>query len=506
MTATATDTGLEFPKLPLARTLQALFLILPCILASIIASASRPGSIIVLCFLLPLALPLRDLWPRRRELRVQFQTLMAAGALLGVALEPGWLNLTVSWLLVVGLAIEARSEGTHAALAGLRAVAWAIAVSPFGVLFASATAALRLPVKASHISRIPFTSLVLPVLAVLVFAPLLAAANPRFEDLLSSLDFGNPLAWLDHLAALLFTFESFIFLPTLLMLWPVLHGKNAARTTVLDDTAQAPLWHVTFFKPLAVATTLVLLNLMFAIENSLDIQHLWLDPRVVGSYSHPEYVHRGAYTLIFTAALAGLLMLTALRKGTATEASPLVRLLVYGFAAQNLLLVASSAQRTLLYIDAYGWTEWRVSGLAWMALVFFGLLTIFWRVAKNRDSRWLVNTNIFAATVMLVGFSLWDMQGYIIERNVARAMGEAAPMLDSSYVNELSTNALPALRRYQSFLASQHHPNSTLQASLPILAESRRIALVIYNLDRTGPWHQSDWQSWTLRDAAMAQN
>ena len=68
--------------------------------------------------------------------------------------------------------------------------------------------------------------------------------------------------------------------------------------------------------------------------------------------NYAEYVHRGSYTLIATAILAGMLVIFALQPGSRSEASVPVRWLVYLWTAQNVFLVASSAKRTLSYIDA----------------------------------------------------------------------------------------------------------------------------------------------------------
>jgi hypothetical protein len=486
------------PKGAAAAIIRWLALLLPCILAGILAGSVQLGSALALCFLPPLALIIHDLGTHWRKGRIILQLALVAGAILGVALEPGWLNVTMAWVLLVALAIEARSPGTHAPLQALSATIAAIIASPFWIALAASMAPVLLFMKIGSLRRIPFASLVLPILAAVVFAPLLAHANPEFERLLLSLDFADPIALLDRLFSLLISSETIVFVIALMMIWPVLRGTNTARTATAASDIKAPFWHATFFKPGAVVSTLVLLNLMFGIENAIDLQNLWLSPLEPGSYHHASYVHRGAYTLILTATLAGALMLTALRKGTATEASPTVRALVYVFVAQNLLLVASSVQRTLLYIADYGWTEWRVSGLIWMALVFFGIACIVWRVAKNRDSWWLINTNLIATVVLLVGVGLWNMQGFIAEQNVERELARDAARLDMNYVAGLASNALPALVRYESALINRNRPQTPVEAEWINQTEVRQVGGLIQSLETKRLERQADWRSWTL--------
>jgi hypothetical protein len=68
---------------------------------------------------------------------------------------------------------------------------------------------------------------------------------------------------------------------------------------------------------------------------------------------------------------------------------------------QNLLLVASSILRTLDYIDVFTLTQLRIAALAWMLLVAAGLGLIWWRIVKDKSSRWLINANAASAGLML---------------------------------------------------------------------------------------------------------
>src|SRR3546814_2069336 len=61
----------------------------------------------------------------------------------------------------------------------------------------------------------------------------------------------------------------------------------------------------------------------------------WSGAALPGHVTLAEYAHRGAYTLIATALLAGLFVLVVLRPGEAATRSPRVRGLVVLWIAQN---------------------------------------------------------------------------------------------------------------------------------------------------------------------------
>src|SRR3990167_2584670 len=103
----------------------------------------------------------------------------------------------------------------------------------------------------------------------------------------------------------------------------------------------------------SIAASLVLFNLIFALQNGLDLAYLWGGAGLPPGVTFAEYAHRGAYPLIATALLAGLFVLVFLRPGSATAANRPVRILVTVWVAQNLFLVASTALRTIDYLQAY---------------------------------------------------------------------------------------------------------------------------------------------------------
>lgn len=277
----------------------------------------------------------------------------------------------------------------------------------------------------------------LPVAGSAVILMLFASANPVLDRFLSGLtqfelsamSIGRAILWCG----------------LLLLAWPLLHPRPRQRLLgTFDGSGDLPLPGVSVA---SVTLSLVAFNLLFALQNAMDIAYLGgLLPMPEG-ITLAEYAHRGAYPLIATALLAALFVLVTLRPGSTTAAVPLIRGLVVLWIAQNLVLVGSSILRTLDYVEAYSLTEFRMAALAWMALVGLGLVFTCWRMLAGKSAGWLINVNLAAAGLVLTAFSLTDTAAIAANWNVrhAREAGGRGAELDLCYLNGLGGPALAAL-------------------------------------------------------------
>ncbi len=281
-------------------------------------------------------------------------------------------------------------------------------------------------------------TLALPLFGGLVFLALFADANPLIERALARLDPGR---WLHFLTGDRIVFWILLSIP--LGLWLRPFGLRRRRKT----RRMGDLPGITVA---SVGASLTVFNLVFAVENGLDLFFLWSGAALPEGVTLADYAHRGAYPLIVTALLAGAFVLIALRPGTATAAMPRLRRLVVLWIGQNVLLVASSVRRTLAYVDAYGMSEWRFAALVWMGLVALGLGLLCWRLLAGKSGRWLINANALAAGLAL-GTCLFvvDPARVTAEWNLSRALtaGADGPPVDWCYLGRLGSAALlPAIR------------------------------------------------------------
>lgn len=268
----------------------------------------------------------------------------------------------------------------------------------------------------------------LPLVGSALFLALFAGANPLIGDAFALIALPDGAASLLHVG---------VWIAAILCVWPSLRPFPAALGFGRRSDVARALPHV----PLPTLTlSLFCFNAVFALQNGLDIVFLWSGAALPGSVTLADYAHRGAYTLIATALLAGLFVLVVLRPGGNAARSTTVRRLLILWVTQNVLLVASSALRLIDYIAAYSLTVLRISALAWMALVAVGLVLICWRLLANRSAAWLINANAAAAALVLIAAGAVDLGAVAANWNVRHARAENN--LDLCYLNQLGASAL----------------------------------------------------------------
>lgn len=317
----------------------------------------------------------------------------------------------------------------------------------------------------------------LPVVGGAIFLSLFAAANPLIADVLGGweprpIDFGRLIVW------------GLLAYPV----WVVLRPRGLRRTWKTPGLDRE-IGGASFAGPGSITASLALFNLIFAVQNGLDVAFLWSGAGLPDGVTFADYAHRGAYPLIATALLAGLFVLVFLRPGSASAASRPVRILVTGWVAQNLFLVASTAYRTWDYVEAYSLTNTRIAALLWMVLVAVGLALILWRLLRAKSSSWLLNANVAAVAGVLAGCSVVDLSAVSAAWNVrhAREVGGKGVALDLCYMGSLGGAAGVSLAELE---------------RRPLPAELReRVVWKRAQLHFLLAHRQSSWRSWTWRDA-----
>ncbi len=426
-------------------------------------------------------------------------TLLAAAingaALLAVALEPGPLNLSVIWFSLAGFALVQQGALLSNIVLLAKTALRTLLNAPLGFIREMKIIRAIRNRSRLHPRLMTLANILLPLAAISVFGLLLIAANPLIESAITQILWGNSLDFL-------LTWMPFATLTAFLLLRAVLGIRPLKNEPALED---AVIWRAQYFMPVPVIITLLALNGMFLAENILDLEYVWSGTALPAGMSYAEYVHRGSYTLIATAILAGMLVIFALQPGSRSEASAPVRWLVYLWTAQNVFLVASSAKRTLSYIDAYGMTLWRLSGLIWMGLVAAGLIFIVARVATKRSNLWLTNMNLGTAFAVLLTCDLIDFRAIVANWNVSRAIQQISPTstiqtldLDTSYLGELGPSAIPALAH---LIAAMPADGSIWTTSGEVSRTARQLK---GNLESRLRWSQMDWKTWTFRNQWIA--
>lgn len=422
----------------------------------------------------------RAIWRDRVAMAFWVASLVFAGAL---ALDPSLL----AWLLFggsLGIAIlKPRTGPFDDAWRWFQRLVWqTISSSVLPLLdmanvsgLAAKRRRLGRPFKRTS-PRAMLSTLALPLIGTAIFLLLFAEANPVIQQWIdSNLSLGE-------------------FAPQRLVLWGLLllFAWNALRPRLarylipsFDGTGDVRIPGVNLA---SVTLSLMLFNALFALQNAMDAAWLWGLAPLPADMSLADYAHRGAYPLIVTALLAGLFVLVTLRPGSTTAADKRVRALVILWVAQNLLLVASSALRTVDYIEAYSLTMLRLAALEWMLLVALGLGFILWRVIAGRSGPWLINANA-GALVMLLSVAAFVDHGAIIARwnaTHAREVGGKGVQMDLCYMSGLGASALVPLAELEA------RPGLDPAFRERVVATRLKVENAVVNWDHDGFW---SWRS-----------
>jgi len=315
-------------------------------------------------------------------------------------------------------------------------------VAGLGKALRDATHVLRLPRPNFRSSlRTGLAALAIPLIGAIIFIALFASANPIIERFLPDLSF--------------FSIDGDLFLHGLFCLvvfagvWPSMRPVRAAIGMKF-----LPAKHKMNFPGVTVASitmSLLLFNVIFAVQNALDVVFLWSGAALPQGVTLADYAHRGAYPLIVTALLAGAFVLITAQPESEIGRRPLIRRLVVIWIVQNLVLVASSMIRTIDYIDAYMLTVLRIAALLWMVLVAAGLVLICWRMVMRHSLGWLINRTALAAAAVLGMACIVDLGTVAAEWNIRHAheTGGNGLVLDLGYMRSLGPSAMVPLAKLE---------------------------------------------------------
>ena len=302
----------------------------------------------------------------------------------------------------------------------------------------------------------------LPLAGGLVFLLLFASANPVLEGWLVAIDLGlvaglprpdRVVMWIVIAACV------WLLLRTRLVDldgWRQWLAAPPAGQTGPQEEGIGWLLDA-LMSPAAVLRALIVFNLLFAAQNAMDIAWLGGGLALPPGFTYAGYAHRSAYPLVVTALLAAAFVLIAFRSGSGAAASPALKLGMYVWIGQNVLLVGIAIWRTLLYVEVYSLTYLRVAAMIWMGLVAAGLVLVVVRFVLARDNSWLLGANLVTLTAVLCALCFVDVGRVIADFNVTRCreLGGQGQRLDIRYLAGVGPSALPALETYVRHLAAK---------------------------------------------------
>jgi hypothetical protein len=428
--------------------------------------------------------------------------LASIGLLYALVEQPTWLNVTYTILCIAALAIV-NTSGWQPGFPEWAKQWGLLLLTGWTRLFSDNSVVIRCLARhgVSPATARGVLVWVVPAALASVFVALFAWGNPVLAGWI-----GSAFSWM---------WERLWFLPELMNIPRILFWLVFAMFAWALLRARARRWRkhegltpvpqaVVSSQPSAtqeravaafVVRCLILFNLVFLVENVLDVRYLGAAEGLT-PLEYREYVRRGAYPLVAAALLAGLFVLITFRPGSETERSRWARRLVFLWIGQTIFLTMTAAWRLVQYVELSELTRLRVASAVWFFLVASGLFYIVWRIISSRTNRWLINANALTAAVVLYICCFINFDAMIARFNVRHCFeaGGSGKHLDVEYFRVLGTTSLPALEQIRPKLGLEKGTEWRKR-------QAQEVSDALY-AELSG--ERADWRAWTLRRARTA--
>ena len=166
-----------------------------------------------------------------------------------------------------------------------------------------------------------------------------------------------------------------------------------------------------------------MLNLLLGLVNAIDLVQLW--PNQVlpeDSESYSQYLHNGVQMLIISIILAiGIILFFFRGFSNFLKEAKWLKVLGFIWIAQNVILLASTAIRNQMYVEAYGLSHKRIGVFIYLLLATTGLILTLYKLALKKNNGFLFRKNAWAfyAVLLMATPIQWDQ--IITEYNIQLA-------------------------------------------------------------------------------------
>ncbi|GIW52316.1 MAG: hypothetical protein KatS3mg081_1671 [Gemmatimonadales bacterium] len=275
--------------------------------------------------------------------------------------------------------------------------------------------------------------LVLAVPLFVVFASLLAEADPLFEKFLDGIFSWQPSEFLDHAALILVLGWIALGWLRLMVAPPGPAGGGQWRLPIA-------------LGPIEVGIPLGVLALLLAAFVGLQSRYLFGGEAVLRSsgLTYAEFARRGFFELVTVAALVVPLLYGAqwVLDRTVRGAVQSFRALASLLGVLVALVMVSALGRMRLYVEAYGLTEERLYAAVFM--IWIGVVLGWFVLTELRSQqRRFMTGAVVAGFAVLVFLNFLNPDGLVAKVNLERGLSGQA--LDVEYLGQLSADAVPAV-------------------------------------------------------------
>jgi hypothetical protein len=293
---------------------------------------------------------------------------------------------------------------------------------------------------------------VAPVAILLFFTSIYASASPYFNNLTGGLlrKIGD---FFESLIKFISPATFWLFVAGFLIVIAFLSGgsNNILKLFSEDSGVQLIRKKRTFHGRMTALKTeywsgvvmLVLLNLLIAVMNALDIWNVWLFFEWNGLYLK-QFVHEGTWLLIFSILISVVIVLYYFRANlNFYPKRKLLLNLAMLWLAQNALLAISVGIRNMWYIHHFNLAYKRIGVYAFLLLTLFGIVTVIIKIRQRKTHQYLFHYNSIAAYAILICLGLFNWDKIIASYNVKHS-GRA--FFHPEFMITLNSSALPELK------------------------------------------------------------
>lgn len=354
-----------------------------------------------------------------------------------------------------------------------------------------------------RLGRTVYTAL-LPLVVVSIFYGLYYFANEQFAALADAFwqQVGSLLRFDISIGHLLFIIFGFFLIGA--AFW-----HNTSKLATADQMKSDALLRIRpprtgkFLKPPAMLglrqeyrqslLLLVLLNVLLLTVNITDARYVWFGFDGAAPQNLKIYVHRGTYFLIASILLAMGVLFYIFRKNLHFfPNNRALRTAALLWLIQNAVLAFSVGIRNWRYIDFHGLAYKRIGVALFLALVFFGLVTLWLKISRQRTMAWLWRQNGWALYLLLVGNALLNWDVLITRYNLS---SRPKATIDVHYLlYTVSDKNLYLLEEHAGVLAQKAMYPQLTEEGIASAIEQKRI-----RFDAGQPL--LSWKSWNLADA-----
>lgn len=331
-----------------------------------------------------------------------------------------------------------------------------------------------------------FLSVSISFIFALVFFFLYRASNPLFDELTKQINFD----WLNF-EGILFTLLGFLILYGLIKVRDIRllseYDKNFLKDITTSQNAEEE--NDLKYKSIIAFSLFIILNVMLLMINILDINQIFINQTLPQGITLSSFVHQAVWSIVFSIVVASVLIMWFFKDELNFNTfGKKVKILVYAWILQSILMIISAMIRNYWYIQEYQLTYLRIGVFTFLILSIIGLIHTYLKVSKRRSAWRLISNNFETWFLILAISSCFNWDRFITHYNIRHA-SESKP-LDTEYLIELSDANIPDL------IELYHLKDSTLHIKSRWQTDPLHYKLFIaHELLKT-----QSWQSFNFRD------